>query len=267
MLCPEENFNPTECPKIDPLDVNAYFNLMLDETNPSWIKLDTSWGCTGVDLTPAVKVAETITHLFLTPTVNPNALQFNREDYGREGVEDAGFDCITGDELSRIISMQLLKDVDQTQAIADGMVYMWNGIKNLFKPYDLKAFISETNATLAAHTSAITTLQGDVTTLKTQVAALTTRVTNLENRMTTAENNINNLLQRMTTAENNINNILSRLSAIEGAIYNWNGDKTTKIPRASINIYGDPNATGTSQSTSILSHSPSTNVIGDQRFA
>lgn len=255
-------FDTVPCPKVDPWDIAASFELSLDPINPAMLNLETSWGCTKVDLIPAVKTAETITHLLLSPEGNPTALQFNREDYGRDGVEDGGFDCITGDELSRIISMQLLRDVNQLKEISDGLVYMWNGLTNLFEPWDLKTFANDTNNTLELHTGFINNLQADVASLRNDLTLLTKRVTNLETRMTTAETNINNLLQRMSTAEANINNLLSRVSAIEGAIYNWSGDKSTPIPRASINIYGDP-TNSNSHAKGIIGHNPNTNVSGD----
>lgn len=259
-------FTATPCPKIDPLDVNAYFELSLDPVNDSLLKLDTSWGCTSVDLTPAVKAQETVTHLFLTPSTNPTALQFNREDYGREGVEDGGFDCITGDELSRLISTRLLKDVNQLQEIANGMVYMWNSVSNLFEPYDLQTFVSNTGTTLTNHGASINTLQGDVASIKNSLELLTKRVTNLESRMSTAETNISNLLQRMSTAEQSITNLGNRLSAIESAIYNWGSDKSTPIARGGINIYGDP-SNSNSHSRGIFTHNPSSNINGDLYFA
>lgn len=255
-------FDTVPCPKVDPWDIAASFELSLDPINPAMLNLETSWGCTKVDLTPAVKTAETITHLLLSPEGNPTALQFNREDYGRDGVEDGGFDCITGDELSRIISMQLLNDVNQLKQISDGLVYMWNGLTNLFEPWDLKTFATNTTNTLELHTGYINNLQADVTSLRNDLTLLTKRVTNLEARMTTAEANITNLLQRMTTAENNINNILSRLGAIENAIYNWSGDKITPIARGNINAYGDP-TNSNSHAKGIFTHSPNTNVTGD----
>lgn len=241
-----------QCPQIDPQDVGAYFELSLDPISPALLNLDTSWGCTKVDLTPAIKAGETITHLFLTPSINPTALQFNREDYGVESAENGGLDCITGDELSRIISLQLLKDVDQTQPISDGMVYMYNGITNLFEPWDLKTFAKQTTQTLELHTSQITMLQSDVTTLKQNIQLLTNRVQNLE--------------QRVTKVESDVSDILKRLSAIENAIYNWGVDKSTPIARGNINIYGDADNTG-SRTQAILTHSPNTNVKGDQDFA
>lgn len=255
-------FTQTPCPKIDPWDISASFELSLDPINPAMLNLETSWGCTKVDLTPAVKTAETITHLFLSPEAAPTSLQFNREDYGREGVEDGGVDCIHGDDLSRIISMTLLKDVTQLKEISDGMVYMWNGLTNLFEPWDLKTFATNTNSTLELHTGYINNLQSDVASLRNDLTLLTKRVTNLEARMTTAEANITNLLQRMTTAEDNINNIMNRLGAIENAIYNWSGDKSTPIARGNINAYGDP-TNSNSHAKGIFTHSPNTNVTGD----
>lgn len=255
-------FQTADCPKIDALDVAASFELSLDEVNPAMLHLDTSWGCTSVDLTPAVQASETITHLFLAPSVNPTSLQYNREDFGRENAEDNGIDCITGDELSRIISMRLLKDVSQLSQIADGMVYMWNGINSLFEPYDLQSFVNETNTTLEQHTSSITQLQGDVTAIKNSLELLTRRVTALETRMTTAETNIQNLQQRMTTAETNIQNNSNRISAIENAIYNWGSDKTTAIARGTINLYGGPGAS-VSKNKGIYTHNPNNNVVGD----
>lgn len=222
------DFTSTPCPKIDPWDIAASFELSLDPINAATLKLNTSWGCTAVDLTPAIKFAETITHLSITPE---GSLQFNREDYGREGAENGGVDCITGDELSRIISMKLLKDVDQTKPIQNGYVYMFNSTTNLFEPYDLQTFVNETNQILEQHTAAITTLQADISTLKTTIKLLT-----------------------------------NRLSAIENAIYNWSADTTTPIARGNINAYGDYANTG-SKAKGIFTHDPNTNVSGDQRFA
>lgn len=247
------------CPKIDALDVNASFELFLDEINPPLLRLETSWGCTSVDLTAAVKAAETITHLFLTPSENPTSLQFNREDYGRDGAENGGVDCIHGDDLSRIISMRLLKDVDQTQDIKDGMVYMYNGITNLFEPWDLKTFAKNTNNTLELHEGAINVLNTNVQSLQNSLALLTNRVKNLETRMTNVEN-------RLTIVEGDVDDLKKRVSAIENAIFNWGSDKTTPIARGVINIYGGTSS-AVDKSRGIYTHNPANNVTGDQYFA
>ena len=113
-----DQFYRKECNKIDARCVNAYLELKLDEENPVNLILNSPWEQTSVDLTDAVKAAETVTHLFLTPDCGePLSLQYNPER--------GDPDCITGDELSRIISMHLLKDVDQETAPVNGDVYIY----------------------------------------------------------------------------------------------------------------------------------------------
>ena len=133
MTTPIESFVRKECCLIDPLKVNAYIDIKLDPDNPTGIILDTSWGTIKLDLISIVKAGETVTHLELVP----NAIKYTNE---------AGdVKCITGDELSRIISLKLLKDVDQDKAVSDGDVYIYNGDTNLFEPFDLKTFVNDVN--------------------------------------------------------------------------------------------------------------------------
>lgn len=154
---PIEQFNQKPCCKIDALMVNAYTDIMLDPDNPTGIILDTSWGTVKLDLKTIVKAGETITHLRLVE----DGLCYEREDGETE--------FISGDDLSRIISMRLLKDVDQSKTVEDGDVFIYNGDTNLFEPYDLKTFVEQTNhaisvinGTLVQHNNRITTLEGKV---------------------------------------------------------------------------------------------------------
>lgn len=256
----------TPCPKIDPLDINAYFNLGLDPIDTGLLKLETSWGCTSVDLTGVLNGNETITHLFLSPADNPTALQYNREDYGKEGAPNGGVDCIEGDALSRIISMRYLKDVSQTEPIEDGYVYMWNNNIQLFVPFNLQDFVTQTNNTLNLHTSQITTLQSTVQAIQQEITSLRNRLTNVENRVTQVEADITALQNRMTALEQMVTALGNRISAIENAIYNWSADKSTPITRGNINVYGD-NTNTNSHSSGIFSHSPNSNVTNDLYFA
>lgn len=197
------------CEKMDACLIDAYISLELDPENPTGVVLDHSWGTMRLDLKSIVKAGETITKLELVPAEDPMAIRYTRED--------GTYDCITGDQLSRLVSLQLLKDVDQSQAIEDGGVYMFNGTTNLFEPYDLKTQIT----------------------------------------------NINTAISRLQTA---LNNLTTRVSDIESLIYNYPQDKTTKIARGSINIYGD--VTNTNLKTSgIFTHDPNTDVVNDQYFS
>lgn len=232
MSCLEE-LNQSPCPGIDAEKVQAYFNIFLDEEIPTTLELDTSWGNTCTDLTPAIKAGETITHLFLTDS----ALQYNREDYGREGAENDGVDCIEGDALSRIISMQLLRDVSQTQPIQNGYVYMFNN--GLFAPFDLQTFVNQTNQSIA-------NLNNAVNTLKAQVSSLQTQVANLDNRVT---NNSNAIQQ-----------ILAVIAKPQGIPAN------TRLAWANTNIYADYTNTN-NKNWGIFTHSTSNDINNDMMFS
>lgn len=161
-----------DCDKIDALCVDAYFDLSLNPENPSELIFDNSWGTWNLDLTPAVKAAETMTYLDLYPASNPVYLRY----VGEDGLDQ----CIHGDDLSRIISMIYLKDVDQGTRPIDGDVYMYNGDDSKFYTYNLKAFINTTNNSLTSLENRMTAAESAITQLSALIAALTNRVSYLE---------------------------------------------------------------------------------------
>ncbi len=144
-----DEFNVRECDKIDSNCVNAYVDFKLDPDNATGLCLDTSWGGDCLDLIGVVKAGETVTSLELSPADDPNCLVFNRED--------GQADCITGDELSRIISMTKLKDVDQVTAPANGDVYMYNN--GTWYTFNLQQYINDTANTISNMQAAIRQLQ------------------------------------------------------------------------------------------------------------
>lgn len=162
MTTPIQEFNKKPCCQIDAAMVNAYTDITLDPTNPTGIILDTSWGTVKLDLASIVKAGETITTLELTE----NGLCYHKED--------GTTDFIHGDDLSRIISMKLLKDVDQSQTIGGGDVYMYNSTTNLFEPFDLQTFVNETNTHLGRIDAALVQLGNRIT-------AVENRITDIEN--------------------------------------------------------------------------------------
>ena len=130
-----------DCDKIDPLCIDAYLEYIYDaENDPTTLCVQSSWGGDCIDLTNIVKTAETLTTLYLSPETDPNCLVYEPERGDNI--------CIHGDDLSRIISMQYLKDVDQSTSPSDGIVYMYNSQTNLFEPYDLKTAITNINTAI-----------------------------------------------------------------------------------------------------------------------
>lgn len=158
MTKPAEFPGYRECDKIPGVDVAAYAEIVLDPENPTGIALDSTWGYNRLDLESIVKAGETVTHLELAPTNNPTVLRYHRED--------GEIDCVTGDELSRITSMRLLKDVAQGTAPSDGVVYMYNGTTNLFEVYDLKTVLGDLNILIGRIQAQITAIDGRLTTVE-----------------------------------------------------------------------------------------------------
>lgn len=148
------DFNRIEdCNKIDPLCIDAYTDFELDPDNDTGLCLHTPWGGDCLDLEGIVKNAESCTTLYLSPEEDPNCLVYEKEDRCGEN------DCIHGDDLSRIISMQYLKDVTQDTPPSDGIVYMYNETTGLFEPYDLKTTINNINTAIQNINAAISNLQ------------------------------------------------------------------------------------------------------------
>lgn len=137
------DFNRIEdCDKIDPLCIDAYTDFDFDPDSDTGICLHTPWGGNCLDLTDIVKAAESCTTLYLSPDENPNCLVYEPEEKCGDNI------CIHGDDLSRIISMQYLKDVTQETPPSDGIVYMYNSDTKLFEPYDLKTTITNINTAI-----------------------------------------------------------------------------------------------------------------------
>ena len=226
---PLEQFNYKDCELIDPQQVNAYFDLSLSEADPTKLIFDNSWGTQTLDLTPAIKAGETVTHLMLDPETNPVYLRYDNEAGDSE--------CIHGDDLSRIISMKYLKDVYQGSTPAAGDVYMMNA-DGYFHTYPLQTFINNVNSS---------------------ITSLGNRVSSLENRMNLVEQNI-------TALNATVNNLESRLHAIENAIFNWTNDKSTKIARGHINVYGDI-TNNDSHTWGVFTHATNNNITNDLYFS
>lgn len=255
------------CQKLDAFCVDAYFNLGLDPEDQSNLTLDSSWGETTVDLTPAIQAGETITHLLLTDS----ALQYNREDYGRKDAENGGVDCIGGDALSRIISMKYLKDVDQTTAPTNGDIYMFNGATSMFSPYNLQSFITQTNNAISTLNGQVTALQNGLNNLNARVDgaiadytnkinALQTQVTANANAISVLQTTVNNLQTAFNNYQTATNN---RLSAIEAVIAkpSW-APSDAVIAWGNIDVEYNANPTG----KGVYTHNPNSNVSGDMRF-
>lgn len=147
-----------DCDKIDALCVDAYSDFEFDPDSDTGICLHTPWGGGCLDLEGIVKTAETLTTLYLSPDENPNCLVYEPERGDNI--------CIDGDDLSRIISMQYLKDVSQVAGPSDGIVYMYNSQTDLFEPYDLKTAITNINTAIQNLTATVSNWGNRITAIE-----------------------------------------------------------------------------------------------------
>lgn len=125
------HYNP--CCKIDAADIDAWFGLYLDEDNLSHLWYDTPWGKDYVDLKPALEAAMVAGKLELYPEQNPNSLRY---------VKGSAYDEILGEDLSRIVWMRHLKDVEQGEKLTDGDVYMYDATTELFRAFNLTSVLN-----------------------------------------------------------------------------------------------------------------------------
>lgn len=219
MVTKSTEFNYKDCEKIDGRMVNAYVDAHLNEDDPFELDVETTWGDSVVNLSEAVKGAETVTRMEL----GSNAIEYF--------AEDGHVDCIYGDDLSRIISMHLLKDVDITVPPENGDVYIYDGNKNKFVTFNLNSFITDVNQ----------------------------RITNLNTR-------VNNLEGAITTLTNKINTLTNKVNDIEGIIPFWPSDKTTKLARGDINLISDPSNTN-NKAHGLFTHDKNTDKYADEYFS
>ena len=204
-----DEFNINDCKKVDSNCVNAYVDFHLDPDSPTGLCLDTSWGGECLDLTSIVKAGETCTKLYLSPEEDPNCLVYEGE---------CETDCITGDDLSRIISMRYLKDVDQETPPSNGDVYMYRDGK--FYTFDLQSFVTNTN-------TVITNLQNSISNLQ-------TRVTNIENSIRP----IVNRFEEFTNVPSNAKIMLGNINLYSDTNAVVNGSGTATSLDKSHGIYG-----------------------------
>jgi hypothetical protein len=106
------------CNKIDASCINAYLELKLDDQDPSKLHPSTTLGARlASTLNRPLKTLRQLLTCIFSPAENPVALQYDPE----RGEPD----CIHGDDLSRIISLSLLKDVDQVTKPTNGDVLIY----------------------------------------------------------------------------------------------------------------------------------------------
>ena len=195
--------------------------------SPTSIQLIDSIGNQVFDLLPVIQAGETDTSIALLR--DTRRIRYYPEEWTRTEGESGCYYDICIPDIAALIDLNELRNVESDVVLATGDTIVYNATTQQYEMFNLN--------------QALNNLSSDITNVNNLVTALTQRVTTLENKILEQNQKIANLtelvaqyqqaVENLTTTVNAIN---GRVSDIEGAIYNWTNDKTTKIPRGTINI-------------------------------
>lgn len=194
--------------------------------NPTAIQLVDSIGNQVFDLLPVIQAGETDTSIELLSDIR--RIRYYPEEWTRtEGASGCYYDiCIP--DVAALIDLNELRNVESV-APATGETIIYNAATQQYEMFNL--------------TNALGDLANADDSLLQRIIALENRVNTINNNLITQTARINNLYEIATQLDNKITAVANRISDIENAIYNWGNDKTTKIPRATINVTsGGPNS-------------------------
>ncbi len=190
------------------------------------VQLVDSFGNQVFDLLPVIQAGETDTSIeLIAPT---RRIRYYPEEYTRTEGESGCYYDICIPDIAALIDLNELRNV-VSAAPQTGETIIFNGVTNQYEMFNL--------------TEALNDLSDADDSLLQRIIALENRVTTINNTLTQQIARINNLYEIATQLDNKITAVSNRVSDIENAIYNWGNDKSTKIPRANINITsGGPNS-------------------------
>ena len=190
------------------------------------VQLVDSFGNQVFDLLPVIQAGETDTSIeLIAPT---RRIRYYPEEYTRTEGESGCYYDICIPDIAALIDLNELRNV-VSAAPQDGETIVFNSETNQYEMFNL--------------TQALADLSDADDSLLQRIIALENRVTTINNTLTQQIARINNLYEIAAQLDNKITALASRVSDIENAIYNWSGDKATKIPRATINVTsGGPNS-------------------------
>lgn len=194
--------------------------------NPTAIQLVDSIGNQVFDLLPVIQAGETDTSIELLSDIR--RIRYYPEEWTRtEGASGCYYDiCIP--DIAALIDLNELRNVESVLP-ATGETIIYNAATQQYEMFNL--------------TNALGDLANADDSLLQRIVALENRVTTINNNLIAQTARINNLYEIATQLDNKITAVANRISDIENAIYNWGNDKTTKIPRATINVTsGGPNS-------------------------
>lgn len=181
--------------------------------SPTSVQLVDSIGNQIFDMLPIIQAGETDTSIELI--TDTRRIRYYPEKWTRtEGREGCYYDiCIP--DIAALIDVNELRNVESPVTLATGDILMYNATTQQYEMFNLSTALGDINQ---------------------QFINVGDDITSLEDRVTILENKILEQNQKIAQLTESVSTLAGRLEDIENAIYNWPTDKTTKIPRANINV-------------------------------
>lgn len=188
--------------------------------SPTSVQLVDSIGNQVFDLLPVIQAGETDTSIELLSDIR--RIRYYPEKWTRtEGTDGCYYDiCIP--DIAALIDLNELRNIDTPETLSTGDTIIYNATTQKYEMFNL--------------TTALAGIDGNIGYVNDLVTALTSRVTTLENKILEQNQKIAQLNEIAGALSLALQALTDRVSAVEGAIYDWDTDKTTKIPRGNINI-------------------------------
>lgn len=181
--------------------------------NPTAVQLVDSIGNQVFDMLPIIQAGETDTSIALLN--DTRRIRYYPEKWTRTDGQDGCFYDICIPDIEALMLVNEIGNVENPDVLETGDILIYNATTERYEMFNLNDAIDAIN---------------------TSIANTNLRIDNLENRVTTIEGDISNLRRAINELTELVATFNNRLSDIENAIYNWTSDKTTKIPRGTINI-------------------------------
>lgn len=181
--------------------------------NPTAVQLVDSIGNQVFDMLPIIQAGETDTSIALLN--DTRRIRYYPEKWTRADGQDGCFYDICIPDIEALMLVNEIGNVENPDVLKTGDILLYNATTERYEMFNLNDAID---------------------TINTAINNTNLRIDNLENRVTTIEGDISNLRRAVNELTELVATFNNRLSDIENAIYNWTSDKTTKIPRGTINI-------------------------------
>lgn len=181
--------------------------------NPTAVQLVDSIGNQVFDMLPIIQAGETDTSIALLN--DTRRIRYYPEKWTRTDGKDGCFYDICIPDIEALMLVNEIGNVENPTVLRTGDILLYNATNERYEMFNLNDAIDDIN---------------------TSIANTNNRITNLENRVTAIEGDISNLRRAVNELTELVGTFNNRLTDIENAIYNWTSDKTTKIPRGTINI-------------------------------